>query len=378
MSKVITTATHVTKRVKVSCSIALFACFSVLSFTSNAATYLYVSNSESNNISIFEVVGQANKTSLQLVDHINIDNSGLSGPSTPMAYSSKRKTLYVASRHDNAQLAQFDVSPTSGKLTIVDSVPLQHSYAHIALDNTQNMLVAASYPQNLVRVMSLNAKGNVAPHSILSPFPKAHAVAFSPSNLTVFVPSLGNDRVNRFSVSSSDVQLFDSQFTQFPAGSGPRHLAFHPNGHYLYVVGELDAKLYTLKFDEAKGSTEIVHSQLLLSVSNTSQRDEYKAADIEITENGKFLYATERETNSVCGFQINNSGDKPEKIECIETEERPRGIQIDKANSLLIVAGQRSHHISLYKIESTGKLSFIDRYSTGKGPNWIEVVSFED
>ena len=336
-------------------------------------TYVYVGNSNSNSVSTFKLNGEASAPSLSFIGDIKLDEHGLSGVSTPMAYSTKRKMLFVASRHKKSALTRFMVAPTSGELSFVNSTPLQYSHAYIALSNDEDMLIAASYPQNLVQSIVVKANGVPATQHTFSDFPSAHAVAFSHSGQHIFVPSLGNDRVNLLSLSDNEVSILDGQYIQFPDGSGPRHLVIHPQNNVMYVLGELNAILYTLHLNNDTKQYEITQSTPLIDIEIPT---DFKAADVKITANGKYLFATERSTNSLCSFEVLTSTQFVRKIACIQTEDWPRGIQIDNKNGLLLAAGQKSHHMSLYAIEKNGELRFIERYKTGEGPNWIEVVNF--
>ena len=99
------------------------------------------------------------------------------------------------------------------------------------------------------------------------------------------------------------------------------------------------------------------------------------AADIHITPNGKFLYATERTSNTLTGFQVNKADGTLKLIESISAESMPRSFAIDSRSQHLYVVGMRSNHMSGYSIDgSTGKLTKLKEYEMGKTPNWVEIV----
>jgi 6-phosphogluconolactonase len=99
------------------------------------------------------------------------------------------------------------------------------------------------------------------------------------------------------------------------------------------------------------------------------------AADIHMTPDGRFLYASERTTSTVAAFAIDQHSGRLTTIDSIETETHPRGMRIDPSGRYLLVAGLDSHHLSVYAIdEATGRLSRPRRYEMGRAPNWIEVL----
>jgi 6-phosphogluconolactonase len=102
------------------------------------------------------------------------------------------------------------------------------------------------------------------------------------------------------------------------------------------------------------------------------------AADIGITLNGKFLYTTERTTNKIALFTVAPATGKLTYVTNFATEAQPRGIRIDPTGRYLIASGEKSDHLSVYKIDqSTGKLGEPSRYPVGNGANWIEIVEVQ-
>src|SRR4029077_2235334 len=95
------------------------------------------------------------------------------------------------------------------------------------------------------------------------------------------------------------------------------------------------------------------------------------AADIQITPNGKFLYATERTTNKIALFTVAPGTGKLAYVANFATEAQPRGIRIDPTGQFLVASGEKSDRISVYKIDkSTGKLGEPSRHPVGNGANW--------
>ena len=101
------------------------------------------------------------------------------------------------------------------------------------------------------------------------------------------------------------------------------------------------------------------------------------AADIHLTPDGKWLYATERTTSTLAAFAVDSLAGKLRYLNSFETEKQPRGFNIGPRGNFLIAAGQKSDHLAVYAINrETGELQMLKRYPVGKNPNWIEIVDF--
>jgi 6-phosphogluconolactonase len=99
------------------------------------------------------------------------------------------------------------------------------------------------------------------------------------------------------------------------------------------------------------------------------------AADIHITPDGKFLYASERTSSTLACFKIDPANDMLSPVGSVPTEKQPRGFNIDPSGRYLLAAGQLSHGLSSYRIDlESGKLTKLKEYPMGRNPNWIEIV----
>lgn len=99
------------------------------------------------------------------------------------------------------------------------------------------------------------------------------------------------------------------------------------------------------------------------------------AADIDVTPDGRFVYATERSTSIITAFAADPETGALTRLSTIGTEKQPRGIRIDPTGRFLIASGEKSDKLSVYAIDGqTGRLAEQGRYPVGKGANWIEIV----
>ena len=99
-----------------------------------------------------------------------------------------------------------------------------------------------------------------------------------------------------------------------------------------------------------------------------------KAADLHVTPDGRFLYASERTSSTLAAFSVDLTSGHLTPIGSYETEQTPRGFNIDPTGRYLLAVGQDSHHLTTYGIDgASGALSKLGRYEMGKAPNWVEI-----
>lgn len=338
-----------------------------------AATVVYVGNAESNDISVLQLNRQTGE--LTLLETVAIPGVVKSGMSVPMALSPDRRFLYVATRGEPQAVFTFAIDGKSGKLKYVGRGALSDSMAYIATDKTGKFLFAASYPGHKVTVSTIGANGVLEGMTMFwNELTNAHAIQADAQNRFVLVTTLGNDKINVFTLDAKK-GTFDAHapaFVLVQTKTGPRHFVFHPNGKLVYVLGELDATIHVFDWDAAKGQLKEKQSVSALQPGTIGR---IAAADLHLTPDGKFLYATERTASSLAGFKVNPKDGTLSLIEIVPTEAQPRSFSIDSSGRYLLVAGQRSHRLSSYQIDSSsGKLTKLKEYSMGKNPSWVEIV----
>jgi len=338
-----------------------------------AATFVYVGNAESNEIYVLQLDRQ--RGDLTVVEKVAIPGIEKPGISTPMSVSPDRRFLYVGTRGEPKVAAGFAIDQASGRLKHVASGPLADSLAYIATDRTGRFLLGASYPGHKVTVNPIGPAGTVQPpQQVLPNYPNAHAIMADAANRHVLVPTLGNDRVNQFTFDAATGKLAPttSPAAEVKAKTGPRHFVYHPGGKIVYVVGELDGAVYVFDYHAATG--DLTQKQ---SVSALPPGFEGKpsAADLHITPDGKFLYASERTSSTLAGFKVDPASGMLSSIGSVPTEKQPRGFNIDASGRYVLAVGQLSHALSSYRIDpESGKLTKLKEYPMGKNPNWVEIV----
>jgi 6-phosphogluconolactonase len=338
-----------------------------------AATFVYVGNTDSNEIYVLQLDRQSGD--LTVVEKVPIPGVEKPGNSTPMSVSPDRRFLYVGTRGEPKIAAGFAIDQASGKLKHVASGPLADSLAYIAIDRTGRFLLGASYPGHKVTVNPIGPPGTVQPpQQVLPGYPNAHSILADAANRHVLVPTLGNDRVNQFTFDAATGMLAPTtpSAVEVKAKAGPRHFVFHPGGKLVYVIGELDGSVYVFDYDA--GSGRLKEKQTVSALPRDFQ-GKPSAADLHITPDGKFLYGSERTSSTLAGFKVDPGNGTLTPLGSVPTEKQPRGFNIDSSSRYLLAVGQLSHGLSSYAIDPvSGKLTKLKEYPMGKNPNWIEII----
>ena len=344
--------------------------------TNAGRTHVYVAASDSAELFTLEL--DIATGALTTLDKIVLRDGARLAGACPMALSPDRRHLYFALRSEPYAVVSFSIDATTARLHQTGEAPLPHSMAFISTDNTGRWLLGASYPGNLLSVSPIDADGVAAPPVHVVPArPNAHAVRVDPANRYVLNSSLGGDVVqqHRFDASSGALTPNDPPTVSVRAGAGPRHFVFHPDGRHVYLLNELDASVYVFAYD---GRTGTLSEQQIVDARPPGFTDPPAAADIHTTPDGRFLYASVRSTSTLAAFVIDAATRLPTPAGHFAMPRQPRGFQIDPSGRYLLCTGQLSGSLAVYAIDSTtGALTKLSEQPMGRGPNWIEVVSYQ-
>ena len=288
-----------------------------------------------------------------------------------LAKSADNKFLLAVNevnRDSVGSVVSFSISGDS--LTFISKSSSGGAHPCFVAVNKSGYVLAANYTGGNVGLLQLNSKGELSSlldlqqHTGHGPTdrqltPHAHSAWFDPINGQVISVDLGTDQlwlshidtINQKFVPSNPYQL------NMEPGAGPRHLAFHPNGKWIYVVDELGGTVtQVLKTGENTYSAWASFSTL-----PEGYKDPNTCADIHISSDGKFVYASNRGHNSIAIFEVNQS-DGTLKLLGHESVHGnwPRNFSLSPDDEYLVVANQYSNNIVSFKRDkNTGLLTFV-------------------
>ena len=340
-----------------------------------AETFAYVGNADSNSISVFKLAGNGEMTPVQTAAFTGVEKPG---SSTPLAITPDHRVLIAGVRAQPFVAVSFAIDPTTGLLSPIGNGPLADSMANIATDRTGKVLFSASYGGNKVALNPLAANGVVAePKQVIPTGLNAHAFLPSPDNRFVFATNLGSDEVLSFAFDAASGTLTpgDLPAIKTPEKSGPRHFVFHPNGKFVYLIHELNGDVAAYSYEAESGAWSEIQRTTALPEGFSGKP---WAADIHVSPDGRFLYASERTSNTLTAYKVDASSGKLTTIGSVPTEKQPRGFNIDPTGHYLAAVGELSDGMTVYAIDqASGALSKLKSYPTGKRPNWVEFATLK-
>lgn len=355
----------------------LFTCLALVSGVraGMAETFAYVGNADSNDISVFKIAESGEMIPVQTAAFTGVEKAGAS---TPLAITPDHRVLIAGVRSQPFLAVSFAIDPKTGLLSHIGNGPLADSMANIAIDRGGKVLFSASYGGNKVALNPLQANGVVGePKQVIPTGLNAHAFLPSPDNRFVFATNLGSDQVLSFAFDAAAGTLTpsDPPSIKTPEKSGPRHFVFHPNGKFVYLIHELNGDVAAYSYEAKSGAwAEIQRTTALPEGFNGKPW----AADIHITPDGRFLYASERTTNTLTAYKVDATSGKLTTVGSVPTEKQPRGFNIDPTGRYLAAVGELSDGMTVYAIDQTsGALSKLKSYATGKKPNWVEFLKLQ-
>lgn len=289
-----------------------------------------------------------------------------------LVISPNEKFVYSVGENggDNGFVHSFSFDKEIGKLELLNSQNTEGSSpAYIALDAKGNNVITANYGGGSISQFNVNTNGTLSPLTNLFKFEgngpdhtrqeksHLHSVRFSPDGYYMFAADLGTDKIYRYksihSVFEGQPAFLETDTAVFatPAGTGPRHFDFHPNGLYFYVLGELSGQV--IVYDYNMG--DLQQKQTILADTVGARG----SADIHVSPNGRFLYASNRlKADGVAIFSIDSQDGTLTKVGYQETAKHPRNFAVTPNGEFLLVAGRDDNVIQVYRIDKeTGLLN---------------------
>jgi len=279
--------------------------------------------------------------------------------------------LYAVNEDNNGHVTSFAIDQATGKLKQLNQVSSKGGGpCHLTADRSGKFLYVANYNSGSVAAFPIHDDGSLGEASAFIQHtgssvnqqrqkgPHAHATVVSPDNHYLFTADLGLDQVigYRIDASRGGMATDDPQITKIAPGSGPRHVAFRPDGRFLYVLNELTSNVVAFRYDATKGTNEEMQT---ISTLPADFKGNNSGAEIMVHRSGNYLYTSNRGHDSIAIFRIDLTSGKLTAIGHASTRGKtPRGFAIDATGQWLFAGNQETDNMSLYRIDlKTGNLN---------------------
>jgi len=295
---------------------------------------------------------------------------------TFLALHPNGRLLYAANEisdfHGKSQgaVSAFTIDKTSGKLTALNQESSSGAGpCHLAVDATGKCVLVANYGSGSIAALPLRDDGRLGGAGVFVQHhgssvnaerqsgPHAHFITPDPSNQFALTCDLGLDRVLLYRMDPSRPALVpnDPPSISVKPGAGPRHLAFHPNGRFLFLINEMGSTLSSYAYDAHKGQLMLVQT---LSTLPQDFKGQNTCAEVQVHPSGNFAYGSNRGHNSIAAFSVEPNTGQLHFIGCQPTlGKTPRHFALAPDGRWMLVENQDSDNIVVFAVDrATGQL----------------------
>jgi len=295
-----------------------------------------------------------------------------------------RRRLYAvnAVANPSATVTSFLVNSATGALTEINQVSSDGAGpCYISLDAIDEIAFVANYVGSTIATYRVQPNGALStpverldykeprfgkrgPVPGRQEVPHPHSVHVSPDNRFLLVSDLGSDKISIFQIEHSEAKLGPpTLFSNGRPGSGPRHIAFHPNGRWVYSINELDSTIDRFLWTTTSSRTApqgllINTGEVVKTIAPGFPVAKNTAAEIAISSDGNFLYASNRGEDTLVVYTIADDGPLTFLQRVASGGRTPRHFTLDPSGHWLVCGNQDSATVTVFHRDGgTGRLS---------------------
>jgi 6-phosphogluconolactonase len=239
---------------------------------------------------------------------------------------------------------------------------------YVSLERSGRFALVANYTSGSVAMLPIQSDGQLGPasdvvqhtgssvHPERQTGPHAHCILPDPTNHFAIAVDLGLDKLIVYRLDLENGKLHRHREVDVQPGAGPRHLVFHPNHRFAYLINELNATLTWYRYEPGAGALEELQTLPALPSDFDGQN---LCADIHVSPDGNYLYASNRGHDSiVCYFVDQKTGELVFRNHTHTGGREPRNFAIDPSGNFLLAANQKTNSIVTFQIDArTGQLN---------------------
>jgi 6-phosphogluconolactonase len=291
-------------------------------------------------------------------------------PGSSALYSVGRPLLLAANEVRKGTVSAYALDRATGALTFLNRQSSGGSGpCHLSVDRSGKNVLVANYGSGSVAVLPIDGQGHLGESTAFIQHagssvnkqrqegPHAHWIDVDPQNRFALACDLGLDKVlfYKFDALKGTLEANDTSFATVTPGSGPRHLAFHPNGVYAYLINELASTVTAFAFHPQRAAFKEFQT---ISTLPAKFEGPSTTAEIEVHPSGRFVYGSNRGHNSIAVFAVDPVTGRLTLVEHQSTGGKtPRNFAIDPTGRWLLAANQDSDTVVVFQIDpETGRL----------------------
>lgn len=274
-----------------------------------------------------------------------------------------------------------------GKMTAERDFPTKGTDpCHVALSLDGNFLSVANFASGAVTVFGLDQDGNLegegrlyqhqghSVHPVRQKGPHAHSTVFAPDCRKMYVPDLGIDELAVYAWEEGGADCVREPGIKTPDGSGPRFGEFDRQGRNFYLIHEISSQVRHYSYQNGR-----LEEREMVSTLPEGFEGDNICADLHITPDGKWLYASNRGHDSLACFRLEEDGAMKFAGQYPCGGRTPRNFAIDPSGRYLLVGNQDSDQITVFEIGAEGELTQVSQFDCGSPVciRFFENTSFE-
>lgn len=306
---------------------------------------------------------------------------------TFLALHPDRNYMYAINEIHEGRATSFSVDTASGRLKQENTEPIDGiGPCYVSLSPDGSWLLAACYAGGSLSVLPIlescqvGKVSHVVKHNGSGPDPKrqdvphAHSIRFDPSGRFALACDLGTDKVHVYKLENGKLVANEHPYGESEPGAGPRHIAFHPSGQWVYVATEMGNTVETFAWDSAAGRLELAKSITSLPEDFTGHS---QIAHILLSPDGKWLYVSNRGHNSLAVYAVSADGGL-EPVGHVSTGGNwPRNFDMTPEGRYIIVANQESDSLITFAVDpQTGMPAPTGRPVVVTKPMFVMAVDY--
>ncbi|QDU79505.1 6-phosphogluconolactonase [Polystyrenella longa] len=339
--------------------------------------------SEANREMMYLSIGGENRIALWNVDpetglasEVGSVNTG--GAPGALTFNPKQDRLYAAVR-STGEVVTYEVNGSNGGLKELGRTPVLANPVYIATDRNGKFLLTAYYGEAKAAVYRIDEEGVVVADAVstVESTRHPHSIDVDLANQNVYIPNTGADLIQQFRFNSDSGELtpLEPENVKTAEKSGGRHFVFAPSNKHVYFVNEHNCHVDVFERDQTTGALTQIQT---ISTLPEGYTEKSFCADIEITLDGKYIYASNRGHDSLAMYSVDQATGKLTSLGQIPTEAWPREFGLDPQGKFVYSAGQNSHKLAAYRIDpETGILAPFATYPVGQSPAWVLIKNLD-